>query len=60
MTYTDLILAVVGLIGGFVFAVFALHRCRNHWQLVLIAVWKIGLSLFNGLAGVTVAIRVAG
>jgi len=51
----DLLLSSIGLIGGFAVAVFTLVRCRNHWQLLVIGIWKLSMSVFNGVVGVHVA-----
>jgi hypothetical protein len=51
----DLVLAVVGFLGGFVLSTITMVRCRNHWQLLTIAVWRFSMSLFNATAGSHVA-----
>jgi len=51
----DLFLAVAGLLVGFIISTITMVRCRNHWQLVAIAVWKLGMSLFNNIVGVHIA-----
>jgi len=52
----DLWLSSIGLVGGFAVALFTLVRCRNHWQLLVIGIWKMSMSLFNGIVGVHIAI----
>jgi len=52
----DLWLSTIGLMGGFAVAVFTLVKCRNHWQLLVIGVWKLSMSFFNGVVGVHIAI----
>jgi len=52
----NLWLSAFGLIGGFSLAVFTLVRCRNHWQLLVIGIWKLSMSFFNGVVGVHVAL----
>jgi hypothetical protein len=49
-------LSAVGLVGGLLVTVVTIHRCRNHWQLLVLAIWKLSMSLFNGIAGLHVAI----
>jgi len=51
----DLFLSTVGLVGGFAIAIFTLVRCRNHWQLLLIGIWKLSMSVFNGVVGVHIS-----
>lgn len=50
-----LALAVIGLVGGFILSTITMVRCRNHWQLLVLAVWKFSMSLFNGIVAVHVA-----
>lgn len=52
----DLYLSSIGLVGGFALALFTLVRCRNHWQLLLVGIWKLSMSVFNGVVGVHTAI----
>jgi len=54
-TRFDLVLSTIGLVGGFALAVFTLVRCRNHWELLLVGIWKLSMSLFNGVVGVHVS-----
>jgi hypothetical protein len=49
-----LILAIAGLVSGFILTTFTLIRCRHSWQLLLTGMWKMGMSLSNGLVGVHV------
>lgn len=49
-------LGLITFIGSIALAVFTLIRCRNRWQFVLIAVWKICLSATLALSTFTVAI----
>ena len=49
-------LSVVGLVVGLLVTVVTIRRCRNHWQLLVLAIWKLSMSLFNGVAGLHVAI----
>lgn len=50
-----LVLAVAGLLAGFILSTLTMVRCRNHWQLLAMAVWKFSMSLFNGIVGIHVA-----
>jgi len=52
----DLWISLIGLISGFALALFTLVRCRNHWQLLVIGIWKLSMSVFNGIVGVHTAI----
>ena len=49
-------LSAVGLVGGLLVTVVTILRCRNHWQLLVLAIWKLSMSVFNGVAGLHVAI----
>jgi len=49
-------LSAVGLVGGLLVTVVTILRCKNHWQLLVLAIWKLSMSLFNGIAGLHVAI----
>lgn len=31
-------------------------RCRNTWQLLVIAIWKLSMSLLNGITAIHVAL----
>ena len=42
--------------AGLFVAILTILRCRNHWQLLVLAIWKLSMSLFNGIAGIHVAI----
>jgi hypothetical protein len=53
-----LILAIVGLVSGFVLTTFTLVRCRNSWQLLLLGMWKMSMSLLNGLVAIHVGVVV--
>jgi hypothetical protein len=52
----DLWLSIIGLTGGFALAVFTLVKCRNHWQLLVIGIWKLSMSVFNGTMGIDSAL----
>lgn len=51
----DLWLGLLGLLIATGLAIFTLVRCRNTWQLLTIAVWKLSMSLLNGLTAINVA-----
>ena len=52
---SDLVLNVVGLAVCIVMSAITIFHCKNTWQLLLIAVWKLSMSVLNGLTGVHVA-----
>ena len=51
----DLWLSMIGLMGSTSVAVFTLVRCRNDWRLLVIGIWKLGMSFFSAIVGVHVA-----
>ncbi|TFK72843.1 hypothetical protein BDN72DRAFT_835715 [Pluteus cervinus] len=51
----DLALGIVSLVSSTTLAIITLARCRNQLQLVEIAVWKVGMSLVNGLTSISEA-----
>lgn len=57
-TMFDLLLGAVGLVGGSVLTIYTMVKCRNHWQLLIIAVWKFSMSLLNGAVAVHVSMIV--
>ncbi|TFK72844.1 hypothetical protein BDN72DRAFT_957022 [Pluteus cervinus] len=44
----DIVLGVVSLVVSTAMTIVTLVRCRNSWQLLTIAVWKLTISLVNG------------
>jgi hypothetical protein len=54
-SWFDMCLSFIGLVGGSAIAVFTLVRCRDHWQLFVIAIWKLSMSVFNGVVGFHIA-----
>jgi hypothetical protein len=50
------LLGVITFIASISLSVFTVIRCRNRWQFILIAVWKICLSATLALSTLTVAI----
>jgi len=55
-SWFDLALGVVGLCGSTAMSIVTLVRCRNTWQLLVIAVWKLSMSLLNGITSIHVAL----
>jgi hypothetical protein len=49
-------LGVMTFAGPIALAIFTVIRCRNRWEFVLIAVWKLCLSATVALSTVTVAL----
>jgi hypothetical protein len=54
-SWFNLCLSLVGLMGGFAIAVFTLVACRNHWQFLVIGIWKLSMSVVNGAVGIHAA-----
>jgi hypothetical protein len=54
----DGLVAVLTFGGGNALAIFTVIRCRNRWQFVVIAVWKITLSTTLALTALTNAIYI--
>lgn len=52
----DLALGILGLGVTIALSIVTILRCRNTWQLLVIAVWKLDVSLLNGVTAVHVAI----
>ncbi|OCL14266.1 hypothetical protein AOQ84DRAFT_371440 [Glonium stellatum] len=48
-------LAFAGLIGGVTLAIYSAVRCRHHWPLVLLAVWRIIFTIALCIAALIVA-----
>ncbi|KAF8953541.1 hypothetical protein BDZ97DRAFT_1871817 [Flammula alnicola] len=57
-TKLDLALGAVGIALCIVMSIFTIINCKNTWQLLVIAVWKLSMSLLNGLTALHVAIMV--
>ena len=55
-SWFDLILGVVGLCVSTAMSIVTIARCRNTWQLLVIAVWKLSMSLLNGITAIHVAV----
>lgn len=48
---SGMIFGLTSLLGGMGFAAYTTVRCRNRVELLLIAVWKMGMSAWNGIVG---------
>lgn len=57
-TKMDVMLGSIGLLVCIVMSVLTMIQCRNTWQLLVIAVWKLSMSLLNGITALHVAILV--
>ncbi|KAF8892898.1 hypothetical protein BD779DRAFT_1436605, partial [Infundibulicybe gibba] len=57
-TRVDLAIGIVGLCISTGLAIHTLVKCRDTWQLLVIAVWKLSMSLLNGITAVQVAITI--
>lgn len=55
-TTFDLLLGAVSLISACTMTIFTMVKCRSHWQLIAIAVWKFGMSFFSSAVAVHVSI----
>jgi hypothetical protein len=54
----DVILGSLGLVLCIVMSIITMVHCRHTWQLLAIAVWKMSMSLLNGITALHVAILV--
>lgn len=52
----DFVLSFVGLAACIATAAITINNCKNTWQLLLIAVWKLSMSVLNGLTGIHVSV----
>ncbi|EAU84059.2 hypothetical protein CC1G_06921 [Coprinopsis cinerea okayama7 len=52
----DLALGGIGLLVSTLLSIVTIIRCREAWQLLVIAIWKMSMSLLNGVTAVHVAI----
>jgi len=57
-TKLDLVLASIGLALCIVMSIITMVNCKNTWQLLVIGVWKMSMSLLNGVTALHVAILV--
>ncbi|KIJ95463.1 hypothetical protein K443DRAFT_329225 [Laccaria amethystina LaAM-08-1] len=55
-SWFDLTLGVVGLCVSTAMSIVTIVKCRNTWQLLVIAVWKLSMSLLNGITAIHVAL----
>ncbi|TGZ78498.1 hypothetical protein EX30DRAFT_334424 [Ascodesmis nigricans] len=44
----DMVIAIIGVVIGTMFAVFTIVRCRQRWQFLLISVWKTVMTITLG------------
>ena len=51
----DLLLGVCGVTLSSGIAIFTIVSCKNSWQLLVIAVWKMSMSLLNGCTAIHAA-----
>jgi hypothetical protein len=54
----DVMLGIVTLIFSIGIATFTIIRCRNRWQFMLIAIWKIFMSAMLGFSTITAGLAV--
>ncbi|KAF8660104.1 hypothetical protein AX16_001662 [Volvariella volvacea WC 439] len=54
----DLALALTSLITTTALAIYTMVKCRDTWQLLVIAVWKLSMSLLNGITAVNTSILI--
>lgn len=57
-TWLNLVLPFVGTALCIWTSITTIIKCKNTWQLLLIGVWKLSMSLLNGLTALHVAIMV--
>ncbi|PPQ66434.1 hypothetical protein CVT24_007200 [Panaeolus cyanescens] len=57
-TKLDLILGGIGVSVCIIMSIFTMINCKNTWQLLVIAIWKMSMSLLNGLTALHVAILI--
>jgi hypothetical protein len=55
-SWFDLTLGVVGLCASTAMSIVTIVKCRNTWQLLVIAVWKLSVSFLNGITAIHVAV----
>jgi len=53
----DLCLSLVQIVISVLIASFTISRCRDRWQFVLIAVWKLVLSVEVGIWGISASLK---
>ena len=51
----DLVANTLGFIICVILSAMTLNSCKNHWELMAIAIWKLSTSLLNALMGVYIA-----
>lgn len=55
-TKFDLVLGAVGIALCIIMSIFTIVNCKTTWQLLVIAIWKMSMSLLNGATALHVAI----
>ncbi|KAF6751715.1 hypothetical protein DFP72DRAFT_1034123 [Ephemerocybe angulata] len=55
-SWLDLTLGGFGLLISTLLTIVTIVRCKDSWELLVIAIWKMAMSLLNGLTAVHVAI----
>jgi len=54
--YLNLVLSFGTLFTGIFFALVSIVRCKHHWQLVALAIWRLGVTLFVAMVGMHLAV----
>lgn len=54
-SYFDLALGGFGLLISTLLTIVTIVRCKNTWELLVIGIWKMSMSLLNGITAVHVA-----
>ncbi|PPQ92514.1 hypothetical protein CVT25_010347 [Psilocybe cyanescens] len=54
----DLVLGSLGISLCIIMSIVTMIKCKNTWQLLVIAVWKLSMSLLSGMTALHVAILV--
>lgn len=57
-SWFDLALGGIGLLISTLLSIVTIVRCKNSWELLVIGVWKMAMSLLNGITAIHVACMV--
>ncbi|KAJ3535627.1 hypothetical protein NMY22_g6403 [Coprinellus aureogranulatus] len=57
-SWFDLALGGIGLLISTLLSIVTIVRCKNSWELLVIGVWKMAMSLLNGITAIHVAVMV--
>ncbi|TEB26885.1 hypothetical protein FA13DRAFT_1737095 [Coprinellus micaceus] len=57
-SWFDLALGGIGLLISTLLSIVTIVRCKNAWELLVIGVWKMSMSLLNGITAIHVAVMV--